>query len=283
MRAWIVSNRLIEVLKRRPRLYRASRSVRMWLGAVVPPREVEGIRGRVHRNDTMLWDASPEAVERYAQGTRNVLALVEETLDRMGRGFEDVETWLDFGCGYGRVVRDLVKRVDRRRVFAADVNAEGVRFCASEFRVNPIYVPPDPTRLSLSSFDVVYAISVLTHLPADRGRELLRVLGGALKKGGVLLLTTHGQRSVETAGRYGAVYEPLRETLQREVESAGIAFVPYSHYAGEDYGMTWHSHEYVTRTVEELHGSSLELVSFEPHGLDEHQDVYAYRRVTAAA
>ena len=276
MRGWIVSDRVIEALKRRPRAYRASRGVRMRLGAVVPPRGIEGIRGRVHRNDTMLQDASPEGVHRYAEGARNVLALIEEALRETGRTFDDVERWLDFGCGYGRVVRELVERVDRRRIFAADANAEGVRFCASEFGVHPIYVPPDPAGLSLPSCDLIYAISVVTHLPAERGRELLRVLGDALAENGVLLFTTHGQRSVETAGVYGAAYEPLQQTLQREVETTGVAYVPYGHYAGDDYGMTWHSRDYVERMIGELH--PLELVYFKPHGLDEHQDVYAYRR-----
>jgi SAM-dependent methyltransferase len=281
VRGWIVSDRVIEALKRRPRAYRASRRVRMHLGAVVPPREVDGIRGRVHRNDTMLRDASPEGVQRYAQGARNVLDLIEEGLRRTGRDFDDAERWLDFGCGYGRIVRELVQRVDRRRIHAADANAEGVRFCASEFGVHPIYVPQDPAGLSLPSFDVIYAISVLTHLPPERGRELLRVLGEALAEDGLLLFTTHGQRSVETAGVYGAAYEPLQESLQREVESTGVAYVPYGHYAGDDYGMTWHSRDYVVRTMTEL-DPSLELVYFEPHGLDEHQDVFAYRRPSSA-
>jgi SAM-dependent methyltransferase len=281
VRGWLVPVGVVESLKRRPRLYRPARRVRMRLGSVVPPYEIDGIRGRVHRNDTMLRDASPVAIERYAEGTQNVLRLLGEALDRAGRGFDDVRSWLDFGCGYGRVIRDLVERVPRERIWAADVNAEGARFCEQEFGVHAVVVPSDPSRLGLPAFDVVYAISVFTHLPPGRDRQLLEALGAALADDGVVLFTTQGQRSLETIERYGDVYPPLRPTLQRDVAAKGIAYVPYAHYAGDDYGMTWHSREYVEGLVRDLHGESLELLFFEAHGLDGHQDVYAYRRVRA--
>ena len=46
--------------------------------------------------------------------------------------------WLDFGCGYGRVIRFLVERVPPDRIWASDVAHEAVDFCRSEFGVHPL-------------------------------------------------------------------------------------------------------------------------------------------------
>lgn len=51
------------------------------------------------------------------------------------------------------------------------------------------------------------------------------------------------------------------------------------HDVGEDYGMAWHSADYVRLRMAELHGDSMQLLFFEPHGPDHHQDVFADQRV----
>jgi SAM-dependent methyltransferase len=268
---------ITEVIKRHRRLHRAVRSARFAIGHIVPPRRFDGIPGRVHFNDFMFIDSSPEEITSYAERGRNVVALIEEALAAAGEEIEDVERWLDFGCGYGRVLRFLLERVPPERVSASDVIAEGVEFCRSEFGVTALHSRPELASVRLGSFDFVYAISVITHLDERNSVDLLRLLGDSLTEGGIALFTTHGEWSLAHPGHYGSEYEARADEIEAAVRERGIFYVPYD-FAPDDYGMTWHSREFVEGTMAELHGAELRPLLFKPRGLDGHQDVFAYRR-----
>jgi SAM-dependent methyltransferase len=273
---------LTRTIKRHRRVHRAARKARFAVGHLVPPRRFSEIPGRVHFNDFMFLNSSREEIASYAERARNVIGLIDETLGEAGRTFESIERWLDFGCGYGRVVRFLVERVPRERVFVSDVVKQGVDFCASEFGVRPIYSQAALDRVSLGSFDFIYAVSVITHLNERNSIAFLRLLGDALTDGGIALFTTHGQWSIENAGLYGSEYEARKSEIAGLVEDRGIAYLPYD-FVEDDYGMTWHSKEYVEAKMAELHGSALAPLLFRPHALDGHQDVHAFQRVRSSA
>jgi SAM-dependent methyltransferase len=275
----LIPHRVADAVRRRPWLHRAARRARAAAGGLLPPREFPGIPGRIHPNDFMFDHGSPEEIASYAERAGNVLANIEASLDAAGRTFGDAERWLDFGCGYGRVIRLLVERVPPERVWASDVVAEGVDFCASEFGVHPLYSKPDLGAVELEPFDVVYAISVLSHLNERNSRAFLRIMGEALRPRGVALFTTHGRRSLEQPDLYGAEFGARKDAIAREVAKRGLSFVPYAFTGGDDYGMAWHAKEWIEATVAELHGDALRLVRFVPHGLDDHQDVFAFQRV----
>jgi SAM-dependent methyltransferase len=278
MRTKVVPERVVDALKRHSLAYRSARAVRIWLGDMLPPRHLAGLEGRVHFNDFMLTDDSPAGVEAYKSSAMNVIANIESTLDTAQRDFADVNSWLDFGCGYGRVIRFLVQRTAPRRVYAADVIKSAVDFCAAEFGVNPVYSQDALARLDLRSFDFIYAISVLTHLSEENTIEFLRLTRQALNSGGIVLFTTHGRASLEHLSMYGLPYVHLRSELEQTVDREGIAFVPYKHYAGDNCGMTWQSHRWITERMIELHGDSMKLLRFGPDALYGHQDVIAYER-----
>jgi SAM-dependent methyltransferase len=226
----------------------------------------------------MLTNASPKGVASYRISAMNVIANIEDSLTASGRSFGDVGSWLDFGCGYGRVIRFLIQTVNPTQVYVADVNEEAVDFCAEEFGVNPIYSTDALTHFEAGPFDFVYAISVLTHLSEENSRALLRLMHTSLNRGGIAMFTTHGQWSLEHAGTYGAIYHHMAAELKRRIERDGIAFVPYHHYPSDCCGMTWQSERWIRQSMHELHGDSMRLVLFNPSGLYGHQDVFAYER-----
>jgi SAM-dependent methyltransferase len=279
----MTSDRLVKapvpLLKRNKYVYWAAREARAVAGRFVPPRHYPGIPGRVHFNDFMLEEKSAEGVAAYRARALNVIANIEESLEAGSRTFDGVERWLDFGCGYGRVIRFLVERVDSGKVYASDVITEGVSFCASEFGVRPFYSDSTVSRVRFGSFDFIYSISVLTHLNEENVTGLLRLLGKALAPRAIAMFTTHGRRSIEEIGRYGEEYERMRAEVARSVAERGFAFVPYPYSLRGDYGMTWHSEEYIRRKMRALHDDRLKLLLFKPHGLDDHQDVFAFQRI----
>jgi SAM-dependent methyltransferase len=272
-------DRLVRTVKRHRTLHRAARKARVAVGHLLPPREFPGIPGRIHFNDFMFGGGSAEEIASYAERANNVIAAIDATLSAAGKTFDDVERWLDFGCGYGRVVRFLVQRVPPERISACDVVTEGVDFCESEFGVGAIYSPTDLATLELGSFDFIYAISVITHLNERNSIVLLRLLGDSLTEGGIAMFTTHGRYSLENPALYGADYEERRAEIADEVERRGMAFLPYPFIGGDEYGMAWHSREFIESAINELHGGRVRLLTFTEHGLDDHQDVFAFQRV----
>jgi SAM-dependent methyltransferase len=270
--------RVAAAVKRHRRLHRAARRARAAIGHVLPPRRFEGIPGRVHFNDFMFLNSSSEEVASYAERARNVLALIDEALALGGRSFDDIGRWLDFGCGYGRVLRFLLERVPPERVSATDVIDEGVAFCRSEFGVTALHSARELETTRFGSFDFIYAISVITHLNEPNSRAFLKVIGDSLAADGIALFTTHGRWSLDHVGLYGDELEPRAAEFARSVAEHGIAYVRYP-FAPDDYGVTWHSREFIDETMAELHGGAVVPLLFKPHGLDGHQDVFAFRRV----
>jgi SAM-dependent methyltransferase len=119
-----------DTVKRNAHVHRATRRMRRSVGRLVPPRRVRGIPGRVHFNDFMFTTLTGADAESYRERALNVIANLEQTLAAAGKTFDDIQRWLDFGCGYGRVIRFLVERVPAQRAFACDVVREGVDFAA---------------------------------------------------------------------------------------------------------------------------------------------------------
>ena len=54
-------------------------------------------------------------------------------------------------------------------------------------------------------------------------------------------------------------------------------------FAPDDYGVTWHSREFIEETMAALHGDAVVPLLFKPRGLDGHQDVFAFRRAAPSA
>lgn len=102
----------------------------------------------------------------------------------------------EWGCGPGRVIRHLRTALGDRGVelFAADANAASIAWCREhlpdiDFRPNQ-QDPPLP--FQAEAFDVLYAISVFTHLSARSHEQWMAEIFRVLRPGGVVLFTTHG-------------------------------------------------------------------------------------------
>jgi ubiquinone/menaquinone biosynthesis C-methylase UbiE len=103
---------------------------------------------------------------------------------------------LDWGCGPGRVVRHLPGILDENcRISGTDYNKTTIEWCRkniqkvffSENELSP------PLRFDNESIDIVYGISIFTHLSEEMHQAWIRELSRILKSGGLLLITTQGE------------------------------------------------------------------------------------------
>ena len=110
-----------------------------------------------------------------------------------GLGFADAQNILDFGCGSGRVIRHL-PQMTKAALYGVDYNPSLVDWCAAnlpgDYRQNQLHPPLD---FPDGQFDIVYLLSVFTHLRIPTQREWLAELARVIRPGGLAMITFHDE------------------------------------------------------------------------------------------
>jgi SAM-dependent methyltransferase len=133
---------------------------------------------------------------------------------------------LDYGCGWGRLMRLFYKYVPAHRLFGVDPNEMILKICR-ETGMRGSFARCDyiPKRLPFGEirFDLIYSFSVFTHLSERTHKAVLDVLHSRLADDGVLVLTTRSRAfwDIQTG-----LTPQRRQELLLEHESKGYAFSP---------------------------------------------------------
>ena len=132
--------------------------------------------------------------EGFFRGGRRSATAVSHGLERAGIGLSDIRTVLDFGCGCGRVTRHF--REQPWNLHGCDYNTDAVDWCRANlpFMTAAVNELEPPAPYPDDRFDLVYAVSVLTHLTDELGRAWIREWRRMIRPGGLLLVTTIGDR-----------------------------------------------------------------------------------------
>jgi SAM-dependent methyltransferase len=234
------------------------------------PLRFPAVPGAIHRDDDMKHPDDVDATH-YARVGRSARAAIGQALADCGRGFGDVQACLDMPCGYGRVLRMLAQEVAPQRITACDVNRRAIRFCATEFGVTPLRSTPGLDHLRLGTYDLIWCGSLVTHLDEQRVGRLLRGFAGALRPGGIAVVTIHAEPPAS------GEFAPRHDEIARALREHGHFHVPYDS-ALFDYGHAWHTAQHISRAFAAASGDRVALVSHQPRGWDDHQDVLAFRR-----
>jgi SAM-dependent methyltransferase len=213
-------------------------------------------------------------------------AFEEEVYHHAGRVIADcvVAAWqrhvpagdarvLDFGCGPGRVAVQVKERVPACRLSGSDIDPEAIAWAqrhlahVGTFSVND---PSPPTRFADASFDVIYAVSVFTHLDEAAQLAWLHELGRLIAKGGLLVATVHGSPA-HASCRPGELAGLQRHGFWFRVDRTGrlkLDGLP------DSYQTTFHTRDYVER----MWTRGFTLVEYAEGGLHGHQDIVVLRR-----
>ena len=188
-------------------------------GLPVPPARLRAQIGPAHAD-----------ADFFLRSGRSQADLVRRLVREGGSSVEDLDAILDFGCGCGRILRHWGE-LPRTRVFGCDIDPRMVQWCDANLPFADVTVndlaPPLP--YADSSFDLLYAFSVFTHLSVQLQHAWMQECLRVLRPDGFLLMSTLGEHylslkrlteSEEQAFRRGEVvvlYAALRglEPLQR--------------------------------------------------------------------
>lgn len=222
--------------------------------------------------------------DHYFRVGHSALRCVRLAMLAAGRsGFDSI---LDFGCGYGRVLRTLRAAFPEARLTACDLLREGVDFCAREFAATPVYATREPERMPIEgAFDLIWCGTVLTNLRSSVWTGLLNLFQSILAPGGILVFTTHGRWVVERmrnrVSNYGLEEEVINGLLA-DYDRHGFGYRDYppavlrlAKIEG-DYGISLSSPAWICTQVEKL--PDLRLLCCAERFWDNHQDMVACLR-----
>ena len=205
-------------------------------------------------------------VSWFLESGRAAASAIRGALERAGRPIEELDSILDFGCGCGRVTRRWAG-LDGVHVHGSDRNAAAIAWCRANlgfarFETNEL-APPLPH--GSGTFDLVYALSVFTHLTERLGLAWAEELARVLRPGGYLLLTTHGAR-----------YREKLTPRERARFDAGSLVVRRPESVGSNLCAAFHPRAYVQETL----AGPLEPVEFVPEGAtgNPYQDLHLLRK-----
>ena len=160
----------------------------------------------------MRWKGFEHEVSiglRTVESGRRGADSIRGVLERNGIALAASLPVLDFGCGCGRVTRHFASVGDS--VHGTDLHPALARWCRDRLgfgHFEPNTLEP-PLPFADRQFGLVYALSVLTHLPESLQRPWMEELRRVLRPRGHLVFTTHGARYADelSAGdraRFGA-------------------------------------------------------------------------------
>ena len=195
---------------------------------------------------------------------------------------------LDFGCGAGRMVRFL-GQMKSVKAHAIDINPDLVKWCQKNLSAvttaQNSEAPPMP--FPDAKFDMVYSMSIFTHLPEDNTQAWLNDIARVLKPGGLLILTTHGYPALDII-RNSAIHQKMFDVTADRTDEL-IAQLKREHFihlgyewrllnfakAGKRYGNTFIDSDYVHS---KWNTPALDVIEHLPGGLRGWQDVVVLRR-----
>ena len=204
----------------------------------------------------------PEAVQRNSVGAVGLAALgegygffrvIRDFCKRQGRHEGKETVVLDYGCGWGRIIRFFLTVYDNRRVFGLDVDGSMVGYCQTLIGAGQYFTISGrpPLAFPAASIDLLYAYSVFSHLSSGLQNALVDEFSRIIRPGGFLFLTTRlrsfidecaALRSLSGLDAYGSALAaafPEPEVTKRQYDGGQFVFRPYPpeiNRLGVDYG-----------------------------------------------
>ena len=203
------------------------------------------------------------------------------------RSADSLQAVLDFGCGCGRVLRWFQTALPGAVLHGTDLRRAAIDWCRDhlrgEFVANELQ-PPLP--FADGSFDLVYALSVFSHLNRDQCVAWMRELARVTRPGGTILITTHGAFAAAVCRRSRSHQELLQidaadaaEIVRTLAKQDFVHRVLPGHVRGalggvaEDYGQAFFGEPFARQAFAEF----TEYLGGVPCALELWQDVHVYR------
>lgn len=164
---------------------------------------------------------------------------LQRVLDLADKSLFRCNSFLEFASGHGRFTRHLAQVLPQGSVTVSDVVPGSVEFLCHHFGVQGFASSTQPSALQVPGrYEVVFVLSLFSHLPDSTWAAWLAKLHSAVAPGGVLVFSTHGEKCAQAS--------------RVNWDANGYAFFPSSEshaIDGAEYGTTYTSADYVKRAI----------------------------------
>lgn len=99
-------------------------------------------------------------------------------------------TVLDYGCGVGRFIQEIIKINPQSKIYGMDISSMAIKIAKKKFPVASFFVQDDDEKFPIrnGSVDLVLAMDVLEHIFGVQ--KILHEFNRVLKPGGQIFITT---------------------------------------------------------------------------------------------
>ena len=154
----------------------------------------------------------------YMSGVRSFLPIATCAQNEGVRLDSNINV-LDFGCGVGRQLLHFTRKYPAPAFFACDLDDTSIDFIKRSYpQVNSYaskFTPP--LRYENGFFDMIYSVSIFSHLNMEDQVIWLKELARVTKPGGFCFLTTEGFSTLKIfADLFGQDKDVLRSLLDRQ-------------------------------------------------------------------
>ncbi|MTE25993.1 class I SAM-dependent methyltransferase [Winogradskyella ouciana] len=143
--------------------------------------------------DYLMYESFQMNYDKYYNGG---LQMAKSLTDHFKNHIElENKRILDWGCGPGRIIRHMPKVINKGcEFFGTDYNEKSIAWCSKN--LPGIHFNKNELTASLpyedDSMDVIYGISIFTHLSEQMHYDWFNELYRVLKPNGIMLLTMQG-------------------------------------------------------------------------------------------
>jgi 2-polyprenyl-3-methyl-5-hydroxy-6-metoxy-1,4-benzoquinol methylase len=173
-----------------------------WLGTLIRSLDepvIDGVRMPGYPDAATQRSTVGSSGAQPLQEVFNFFTAVKAYGKRLGRPLQADTRVLDFGCGWGRILRFFLRDCNAANLHGIDVDPGLVDICRKTMNYGTFDVvePLPPTRLPDESFDYVVAYSVFSHLAEHASLAWVKELSRVLKPRGIMVVTTEPREFIE--------------------------------------------------------------------------------------
>jgi SAM-dependent methyltransferase len=190
---------------------------------------------------------------------------------------KQLRTFLDWGCGCGRVTLMFKKLTPIPEIHGCDIDPKTIEWCKKnlqhiQFNVIPAF---PPTMYPDNYFDLVIGNSVFTHLTKEMQIAWLKEMRRIIKKDGLFLASVHGEfatymLNAKQFSSYNSVKDFLKSGFNDHIRDGNLNDIAPQDY----YRATFQSRNYTIKVF----GKYFEILDYIERGSFHFQDIVVMKK-----